>query len=60
MRDYAAIAEKKEKDWAVIAQYDHANYIAGDVISVHRTYDRAIKAARREYPTFRSVRNLRD
>jgi hypothetical protein len=61
MRDYNAIAEKKGKDWAVIAQYEHAGYERGAVISVHKSYDLAAAAAKKSgYDSFRAVRNLRD
>jgi len=61
MRDYNAIADKTGRDWAVIAQYEHAGYESGDVISTHKSYDLARAASKRSgYDTFRAIRNLRD
>lgn len=31
--------------WAVVAQYEHMQYQAGEIISLHKTYELAEKAA---------------
>lgn len=59
--EIAKKAYRAGKRWAVIAQYAHALYRAGDIISCHITYDLARSASRRSgYDTFRSVRDLEE
>jgi len=52
-------ALKKGFEWVVVANYDHANFKAGDIISRHKTFEAALKAACKEYPSFRAVRDTR-
>ncbi len=44
----------------VIVDYDHQQYVRGDMISKHRSHKAAEKAASRYSGDFRSVRDLRD
>lgn len=49
------------KNWAVIADYEHAGRERGEIVSRHKSHDLARKSAKRSgYDTFLSIRNLED
>ena len=50
------VQSRPKKEWAVVAMYDHAGIARGRLISLHKTYELAVKAARRSgYDSFRGV-----
>jgi hypothetical protein len=49
---------KKGFTWAVVAQYAHAGYERAEIISKHRSYNAANRAAGGHYGSFRSIIDL--
>ena len=55
------LAREAEREYAVVAEYNHAGLYRGDIISMHRTYAGAERSIKRTgWESYRSVRHIAD